>query len=99
MSYAFKSVITAGILIILQMAFAFTVSGARGQNDVWVGDGDQEALLRAIRRHGNLAENARVFIVGFTLLDLSKFSPALLTGVCAAFIAARLLHARGPVAA
>jgi len=95
MTFPFTTAITAGVLIILQIALAFTVSGARGRNDIWVGAGDQDALLRAIRRHGNLAENAGAFIAGFTLLELSKFSPTLVTVLCAAFVAARVFHAAG----
>ena len=95
MTFPFTTAITAGILLILQMALAFAVSGARGQNNAWVGDGGQEALLRAIRRHGNLAENAGLFVAGFALLELSKFGPNLLTGLCAAFVVVRLSHAVG----
>ena len=95
MTFPFITSITAGILLILQMLLAFTVSGARGQKDVWVGDGGQDSLLRAIRLHGNFAENAGIFVAGFTLLELSKFSPTLLAVLCAAFILARLAHAVG----
>jgi len=95
MTFPYVTALTAGVLLILQMALAFTVSGARGQRDTWVGDGGQEALLRAMRRHGNLAENAGIFVAGFLLLELSKFSPALLIGLCAAFVLARVSHAVG----
>jgi uncharacterized membrane protein YecN with MAPEG domain len=87
--------ITAGVLLVIQMALAFAVSGARGQRNVWVGDGGQDALLRAIRRHGNLAENAGIFVIGFMLLELSKFSPTLLMCLCAAFVLVRLAHVVG----
>ena len=95
MTFPFLTATTAGILLILQMALAFAVSGARGQHQVWVGDGGKEALLRAGRRHGNLAENAAIFVVGFGLLELAKFNAKVVMGLCAAFVLVRLLHAVG----
>ena len=95
MTFPFITAITAGVLLILQMLLAFTVSGARGQKDLWVGDGGEDSLLRAIRRHGNFAENAGIFVAGFALLELSKFSPTLLPVLCAAFVVARLAHVVG----
>jgi uncharacterized membrane protein YecN with MAPEG domain len=77
------------------MALAFAVSGARGQGNVWVGDGGQAPLLRAIRRHGNFAENAGIFLAGFMLFEFSKFSPTLLMTLCVAFVLVRVAHAVG----
>jgi uncharacterized membrane protein YecN with MAPEG domain len=79
----------------MQMALAFNVSGNRGKTDTWVGDGGNAGLLRTARRHGNLAENAGIFVAGLTLLDLSRFSPKLLVVLCAALVVARILHAAG----
>lgn len=95
MTFPYVTALTAGVLIILQMAMAFAVSGARGQKNTWVGDGGQDALLRTMRRHGNLAENAGIFVAGFLLLELSKFSPSLLIGLCVAFVLMRVAHAIG----
>ena len=95
MTFPFVTTITTGILLILQIALAFTVSGNRGKNDTWVGDGGNDGLLRAMRRHGNFAENAAIFLVGFMLLEFSKFSTWLLVALCVIFVAARLLHAIG----
>ena len=52
-------------------------------------------LQRLARRHANLAENAGVFVAGFTLLELSAWKPIILIALCAAFITARLCHAWG----
>ena len=86
---------TAGILLILQIVLAFTVSGGRGKYTTWVGAGGHQGLERAIRRHGNLAENSGIFVAGFLLLELSRFSAALLVSLCAAFVVVRLFHAAG----
>ena len=86
---------TTGAVLALQMTLAFTVSGARGKHKTWIGDGGHEALNRLARRHANLAENAGIFMVGFLLLELSTWKPAVLRALCVAFVGARLLHAAG----
>ena len=45
-------------------------SGGDGQHQVRptaIGDGGKVALIRAIRRHGNFAENAGIFAAGLVL--------------------------------
>ncbi len=80
MTFPFMTAITAGTLLILQMLLAFTVSGARGQQNIWVGDGGSATLLRTARRHANLAEKAAIFLTGFALLELSRFNPDVVAG-------------------
>lgn len=58
MTYPYITAITAGLLLLMQMALAFAVSGNRGKANTWVGDGGNVGLLRSARRHANLAENA-----------------------------------------
>jgi uncharacterized membrane protein YecN with MAPEG domain len=95
MTFPYITSVTAGLLLMIQMALAFAVSGNRGKADTWVGDGGNALLLRTARRHANLAENAGIFVVGFALLELSRFSPKLLIALCAAFVIARIFHAAG----
>jgi uncharacterized membrane protein YecN with MAPEG domain len=64
------SALAAGILIIMQMALMTAVILSRRRNQQSLGDGGHKSLLRAIRRHGNFAENAAVFIAGFALLEV-----------------------------
>jgi uncharacterized membrane protein YecN with MAPEG domain len=86
---------TAGALLVLQMLLGFATSGARGQAGVWIGTGGNAALERAQRRHANLAENAGLFVAGFTVLELSGRWPTLLLVLCSAFVVLRLVHAAG----
>lgn len=95
MTLPFVTMMTAGILLTLQMLFAATTSASRGKANTWVGDGRDDALLRAMRRHGNLAENAAIFSLGFLLLEISQFNRHILAGMCATFILLRVLHAIG----
>lgn len=95
MPFPYITSITAGVLILLQVLLAFAISGFRGKSNTWLGDGGNAELARTVRRHANLAENAGLFATGFTLLEMSQRSPKLLTGLCVAFVLARLVHAAG----
>jgi uncharacterized membrane protein YecN with MAPEG domain len=89
------SAFTAGILIILQILLLAAVALARRRNRQSLGDGDNPDLRRAIRRHGNLAENAALFIAGFALLEMLGAPPATLEILCALFVLGRISHAVG----
>ena len=95
MVFPHVTALTAGVLLILQMLLAFLTSGARGKAGQWVGFGEDAALLRAARRHGNLSENAAIFLMGFLLVELSGWNATCLTALCVAFVVLRLLHAAG----
>ena len=83
----------------MQIVLAFMVSGQRGNTKTSLGSGagvaGSDPLHRAVRRHGNLAENAGLFIAGFIALELSKSHPTLMWILCAAFVISRVLHAIG----
>jgi uncharacterized protein len=89
------SAVTAGALILLQMALTLFVVLARRKNRQSLGDGGNPDVLRAIRRHGNLAENAAMFIAGFSLFELLGGPKLTLEILCAVFVLARLSHAIG----
>ena len=95
MVFPHVTALTAGVLLILQMLLAFLTSGARGKAGQWVGFGEDGDLLRAARRHGNLSENAAIFLMGFLLVELSGWNATYLTALCVAFVVLRLLHAAG----
>jgi uncharacterized protein len=86
---------TAGILILMQTALMMTVVAARWHNRQSIGDGGHQDLILAIRRHGNFAENAALFLAGFTLLELAGGSRLGLTVMCVAFVLGRISHAIG----
>ena len=86
---------TAGILIIMQTALMMTVVAARRRNRQSIGDGGHRDLLLAVRRHGNFAENAAIFLAGFTLLELTGGGRIGLAVLSAAFVLGRISHAVG----
>ena len=92
------SALTAGVLLILQMLLMLSAGLNRGRSRRAVGgDGDNSdpELNRRVRRHGNLAENAAIFIAGYTLLELLGETTLSLEIACGVFVLARLLHAIG----
>ena len=89
------SAITAGVLIIGQMALMLAVAGRRRGARQALGDGSDPGLLRAIRRHGNYAENAAIFVAALTLLELLGAQRWFVATLAAVFILGRASHAIG----
>jgi uncharacterized membrane protein YecN with MAPEG domain len=89
------SAFTAGILILLQSALVFAAANQRRLHGPSVGEPTDLNVTRAIRRHGNLAENAAIFIACIALLEMLGGGRVWVEVLCGAFVAARLLHAFG----
>lgn len=84
-----------GGLLILQIALMLSVGTYRSGAKKGVGvDGDMN-LERLVRRHGNLAENAAIFLIVLTLYELIFGQTVIALGTAAVFFAARLFHAIG----
>jgi uncharacterized membrane protein YecN with MAPEG domain len=89
------SALTAAILVLGQMALMFTVIGERWRARQSLGEAGDETLLRAVRRHGNYAENAAVFIASLALLEMIGAPRALVITLAALIVIGRVLHAVG----
>ena len=85
----------AAVLIILQQLLMLNVGFHRAKSGIFLGIGDDRALERKQRRHGNLAETAGIFIATLGLAEISGLSPAIVAWVGGIFVAGRLLHAFG----
>lgn len=89
------SAVAAGVLIIIQMLLLLTVAMLRRRNKQSLGDGGNDDILRASRRHGNFAENAAIFVVALALFELiggGRQQAEIYAGI---FIVGRLAHALG----
>jgi uncharacterized membrane protein YecN with MAPEG domain len=86
---------TAIALAVLQMFLMLYTARGRGKYKAGLGDGGSEALLRRIRIHGNLAENAPLFLILLALTEVSGQWAALVPIFGAAFVVFRILHALG----
>src|SRR5262245_49595492 len=89
------SALTAGVLVVLQTVLMLTVVLARRRARQEIGDAGNPELLAAVRRHGNFAENAALFVAGFTLLEVLGGNRTLIVTMCAAFVGGRISHIVG----
>jgi uncharacterized protein len=89
------SMLFAGVLILAQMALMLTVIVARRRARQSLGDGGNSGLQTAIRRHGNFAENAAIFVVCAALLEYSGAGREGISVLCALFVVGRVSHAIG----
>ncbi|MEM9621007.1 MAG: MAPEG family protein [Pseudomonadota bacterium] len=87
--------VAAGLLMLLQLILMLLVGLNRGKYAQSIGDGGNDDLLLAIRRHGNLAENAAIFLVLLALLEILTGSTIIVLTLAIAFVVARIAHAIG----
>ena len=85
--------VAGAVLIILQALLMILVGIHRIRNRINLGTGDDPALERKIRRHGNLAENAALFIVVLALAEMTVVPNDIVAIIALIFIAGRILHA------
>ncbi len=85
--------VAGAVLIILQGILMMLVGTHRIRNRVNLGTGDDPALERKIRRHGNLAENAALFIVVLALAEMTVVPNDVVRIIAIVFIIGRILHA------
>jgi len=89
------SAATAGVLIVVQMILLLLTVLARRKARQSLGEGQDEGLLRAMRRHGNFAENAAIFVIALALLEIMGAGRQMVEGLAGAFLLGRLFHALG----
>lgn len=87
------SMLAAAILVVLQMGLMLSVGMHRANVKVGVGYGEDEHLHRKIRRHGNLAENAALFLTALALAEIAGAPMGYVALVAGLFLAARTSHA------
>ncbi len=85
--------LAGAVLIILQGILMMLVGTHRVRSGVNLGTGDDSALERKIRRHGNLAENAALFIVVLALAEMTVVPNDVVRIIAIVFIVGRILHA------
>jgi len=86
----------AAVLITLQTALMLVAAlTRRASKQALGGEAGQPALQRAVRRHGNLAENAAIFLIGLALFEMLGGPKPWAIILAVVFVAARLSHAAG----
>ncbi len=87
--------LTAALIVALQLALMLMVGFKRLELNQGLGDGGQQDLLIAIRRHGNLAENSALFLVTLALVEILGGSTMAVAIIGATFVVVRVSHAIG----
>ncbi len=93
MTLPIVSAMVASVLLLMQITLMVSVGLHRNRGGISLGYGEDIELQRKIRRHGNLAENAAIFIATLALGEILGLSTNLLIGLGAAFVLGRLFHA------
>ncbi len=85
----------AGFLLLMQQVLMLSAGIRRGSTGQGVGVAGDVQLERKVRRHGNLAENAAIFVAALALLELLIGSSTIVLVFAALFLGSRLSHAVG----
>jgi uncharacterized membrane protein YecN with MAPEG domain len=92
MEFPVTAAFVGAVLIILQMVFMMIAGTHRGKVSIGVGFGDDNELERKIRRHGNLAENAAIFLVVLGFAEVLSGGGMIATIIRLTFLVARIAH-------
>lgn len=92
MEFPVVAALVAGTLIVLQQVLMLNTGFHRANVRIGVGFGQDLNLERKIRRHGNLAENAAIFIVVLALAEMATPGSAVVKALGMIFVVARILH-------
>ena len=96
-AYSFPIVtgLTAAALGILNVILVVYVGMARAKYKVHLGDGGYDALNRRVRMHGNLAENAPIFLILLGLAELTGRYHMTVAILGPLFVLFRIIHPIG----
>lgn len=87
--------IYAIILAALLLVLGAMVSIKRAKTGISIMHGDDMSLAESIRRHGNLAENAAVFLILLALAEANGAGANWLHAAGIIFVVGRLMHPFG----
>jgi hypothetical protein len=86
---------TAGALGLIYLVLTIRVVRGRWKHRVSLGDGDNAAMQRLIRAHGNFGEYVPLLLILMALLEASGASRSVLAGAGIALVIGRISHAIG----
>jgi hypothetical protein len=84
-----------GLFALLMLILKLNVGRVRSSRKINLGDGNDEAMTRAIRVQGNAVEDVPVVLLGLVGLGLLAAPVLLIHALGATFLIARVLHAVG----
>lgn len=95
MSSIAAATLYAGLFGLFMLVLKINVGRVRTAEKIAFGDGDNEALQRAVRVQGNAVEDVPLVLIGLISLGLLDAPVLLIHGLGASFLAGRVLHAIG----
>ncbi len=93
MTLPITAALAASFLAVMQVILMVTVGNRRRTSAISFGDGGDADMLRITRRHGNFVENAPMFLILLTLLEMVGGSQSIVLGLAVIFIVTRISHA------
>ena len=90
-----NTALAAALLTLLQIGLTVLVIRARRGLRVNLGDGGNDTMQKRVRMHGNLTENAPLFLILLGLLEIGGGAPLLVRVAGPVFVVARLCQAYG----
>jgi uncharacterized protein len=85
----------AAILVLIFVILSVRVVQMRASAKIGIGTGNDPAMERRIRVHGNFAEYVPLALLLLVFMEMQQHSRHLIHILCIALIAARVLHAIG----
>lgn len=87
------SAYAGGLLIIMQGILMVLTGLHRAKAGINLGLGDDPVMERKVRRHGNLAENAGLFVAVLAIAEMTVVPHQTIMIIAIVFLVARLFHA------
>jgi uncharacterized protein len=84
-----------GLLVLFYIFLGMRVSALRGKAHATIGTGNDPALERAIRAHGNFSEYVPFALLLLGFMEMQRNSSYVLHALCLLLVAGRLIHAFG----
>jgi uncharacterized membrane protein YecN with MAPEG domain len=66
------TVLYAGLLVIISMVLSGLCGAQRGKSGVPIGDGGNDQVMVAMRRHGNSVEHVPIGVIVIALLESTR---------------------------
>jgi uncharacterized protein len=85
----------AAILVLIFVFLSARVIQMRGSAKIGLGHGDNPAMERRIRAHGNFAEYVPLALLLLTFMEMQKHSIYIIHILCIILLLARIIHAIG----
>lgn len=89
------TILYAGLLGLISLVISSIAGNRRGQTGVSVGDGGDQAMMVAMRRHANFVEYVPLALILLMLLELNAISTLALHIMGAGLVFCRICHAVG----